>query len=126
MHKIYLRLLSLKQIKRRDKRILPLLTIVQMLWFLKIELLSEIFYSKKFSIFHLKPPGGVLIEYPYVYMISCIIHMCTHINPFPNQIGRGGKQPDRYIDLFERLREARTYIDRYLLGHISVSPRALF
>nr|DAN27405.1 MAG TPA: hypothetical protein [Bacteriophage sp.] len=41
--------------------------------------------------------------------------------------GRGVfKQPDRYIDLFERLREARTYIDRYLPGHISVSPRALF
>ena len=52
--------------------------------------------------------------------------MCTHINPFLNQIGRGGEQPDRYIDLFERLREARTYIDRYLSGHISVSPRALF
>lgn len=131
MHKIYLRLLSLKQIKRRDKRILPLLTIVQMLWFLKIELLSEIFYSKKFSIFHLKPPGGVLIEYPYVYTIYtifvCIHDIHTQIS-FSKLNGGGGlfKQPNRYIDLFERLREARTYIDRYLPGHISVSPRALF
>lgn len=128
MHKIYLRLLSLKQIKRRDKRILPLLTIVQMLWFLKIELLSEIFYSKKFSIFHLKPPGGVLIEYPYVYIIynihTCIPDVKTQTLFF--KLNRGGEQPNRYIDLFERLREARTYIDRYLPGHISVSPRALF
>lgn len=130
MHKIYLRLLSLKQIKRRDKRILPLLTIVQMLWFLKIELLSEIFYSKKFSIFHLKPPGGVLIEYPYVYTIYtifvCIHDIHTQISF--SKLNGGGlfKQPNRYIDLFERLREARTYIDRYLPGHISVSPRALF
>lgn len=56
--------------------------------------------------------------------------MCTQyiskVQPFskPNRVGGG--QPDRYIDLFERLREARTYIDRYLSGHISVSPRALF
>ena len=48
-----------------------------MLWFLKIELLSEIFYSKKISIFHLKPPGGVLIEYLYVYTIYTIF-VCIH------------------------------------------------
>ena len=106
-----------------------------MLWFLKIELLSEIFYSKKFSVFHLKPLGGVLIEYPYVYTIYTI-SICVHdilynpyvytYKPFSKSNREGGEQPDRYIDLFERLREARTYIDRYLSGHISVSPRALF
>lgn len=85
---------------------------------------------EKISIFHLKPPGGVLIEYPYVYTIYtifvCIHDIHTQISF--SKLNGGGlfKQPNRYIDLFERLREARTYIDRYLPGHISVSPRALF
>lgn len=85
---------------------------------------------EKISIFHLKPPGGVLIEYLYVYTIYtifvCIHDIHTQISF--SKLNGGGlfKQPNRYIDLFERLREARTYIDRYLPGHISVSPRVLF
>lgn len=32
---------------------------------------------ENFSVFHLKPPGGVLIEYPYVYIIYTI-SICIH------------------------------------------------
>ena len=46
------------------------------------------------------------IQYSYVYMIS------IHKSLFLNSMGGGlFKQPNRYIDLFERLREARTYIE---------------
>lgn len=38
-----------------------------MLWFLKIELLSEIFYSKIFSVFHFKGAGGFRMVSPFVH-----------------------------------------------------------